>query len=47
MRADLPATDPVGHIGEAYDLNTFNLVLNELQDQQDRTFACSFGSPGR
>ncbi|KAL1961569.1 hypothetical protein VTN77DRAFT_1606 [Rasamsonia byssochlamydoides] len=39
--------DPVGHIGEAYDLNVWNLVLNALDDTPDREFACVLGSPGR
>ncbi|PWN46886.1 alpha/beta-hydrolase [Violaceomyces palustris] len=44
---DFCPLDPVGHLSEAYDLNVWNLVLNELQDQQSRKFACTFGSPGK
>ncbi|KAH7357298.1 secreted lipase [Rhexocercosporidium sp. MPI-PUGE-AT-0058] len=39
--------DPVGHIGEAYDTNVWNLVVNSLDSTPHRTFTCSFGSPGR
>ncbi|KAL4947019.1 Alpha/Beta hydrolase protein [Aspergillus filifer] len=39
--------DPVGHIGEAYDLNVWNLVRNALVDEPDREFFCVVGSPGR
>ena len=39
--------DPVGHIGEAYDLNVWNLVKNVLDDTPDRGFVCLFGSPGK
>ena len=39
--------DPVGHIGEAYDTNVWNLVVNALDSTPHRTFTCSFGSPGR
>jgi triacylglycerol esterase/lipase EstA (alpha/beta hydrolase family) len=39
--------DPVGHIGEAYDLNVWNLVLNSLESVYDREFSCVVGSPGR
>ena len=39
--------DPVGHIGEAYDLNVWNLVLNALESETGRTFLCVIGSPGR
>lgn len=39
--------DPVGHIGEAYDTNVWNLVLNSLEKQTGRKFACLAGSPGR
>ncbi|EFY93325.1 hypothetical protein MAC_00563 [Metarhizium acridum CQMa 102] len=39
--------DPVGHIGEAYDLNVWNLVLNSLEKKVGRKFPCVFGSPGR
>jgi triacylglycerol esterase/lipase EstA (alpha/beta hydrolase family) len=39
--------DPVGHIGEAYDLNVWNLVKNVLDDTPDRRFVCLLGSPGK
>ena len=39
--------DPVRHIGEAYDLNVWNLVINALDSTPNRAFACSIGSPGR
>lgn len=39
--------DPVGHIGEAYDLNVWNLVKNVLDDTPDRGFVCLLGSPGK
>ncbi|KAK4982895.1 hypothetical protein LTR66_009047 [Elasticomyces elasticus] len=39
--------DPVGHIGEAYDTNVWNLVVNALNTTPKRAFACSFGSPGK
>ncbi|KAF3392592.1 hypothetical protein F1880_008773 [Penicillium rolfsii] len=39
--------DPVGHIGEAYDLNVWNLVKNVLDDTPDRKFLCLLGSPGK
>ena len=39
--------DPVGHIGEAYDLNVWHLVLNSLQDQIGNRFLCVLGSPGK
>ncbi|KAL4924859.1 esterase/lipase family protein [Aspergillus undulatus] len=39
--------DPVGHIGEAYDLNVWNLVKNALDDQLHRDFPCVIGSPGK
>jgi triacylglycerol esterase/lipase EstA (alpha/beta hydrolase family) len=38
--------DPVGHIGEAYDLNVWNLVLNALTAAPDRQFDCVIGAPG-
>ena len=43
---DFCPADPVGHIGEAYDANVWNLVANALEDQPYRTFACTVGSPG-
>ena len=39
--------DPVGHIGEAYDLNVWNLVKNVLDETPDRSFVCLLGSPGK
>ncbi|KAJ5103208.1 hypothetical protein N7532_003737 [Penicillium argentinense] len=39
--------DPVGHIGEAYDLNVWNLVKNVLDETPDRKFVCLIGSPGK
>lgn len=44
---DTCSWDPVGHIGEAYDLNTWHLVKNVLDDTPDRHFVCLAGSPGR
>lgn len=39
--------DPVGHIGEAYDVNVWNLVKNALDSTPDRAFICLIGSPGK
>lgn len=39
--------DPVGHIGEAYDLNVWNLVTNSLEDDIGDKFFCVIGSPGK
>jgi len=39
--------DPVGHIGEAYDLNVWNLVKNVLDSTPNRAFPCLAGSPGK
>ncbi|KAL3469936.1 lipase [Aspergillus californicus] len=44
---DFCPLDPVGHIGEAYDLNVWNLVRNALDDEPERTFPCVIGSPGK
>jgi hypothetical protein len=44
---DICPLDPVGHIGEAYDLNVWNLVKNVLDDTPDRKFVCLLGSPGK
>lgn len=44
---DVCPADPVGHIGEAYDLNVWNLVKNALDDQPDRESFCVIGSPGK
>ena len=38
--------DPVGHIGEAYDINVWRLTENALDPQSAKPFACSVGSPG-
>ena len=38
--------DPVGHIGEAYDLNVWRLVENALDPADAKPFPCSAGSPG-
>jgi len=38
--------DPVGHIGEAYDLNVWHLVQNALDPAHAHGFICSVGSPG-
>lgn len=40
------SNDPVGHIGEAYDTNVWNLTENALDPSHAATFACSVGSPG-
>lgn len=39
--------DPVGHIGEAYDTNVWNLVKNALDATPNRDFVCFIGSPGK
>ncbi|KAG0153412.1 hypothetical protein PDIDSM_5265 [Penicillium digitatum] len=39
--------DPVGHIGEAYDLNVWHLVKNVLTSTPDKKFLCLLGSPGK
>ena len=44
---DVCPLDPVGHIGEAYDLNVWNLVKNALDSTPDRKFVCLIGSPGK
>jgi len=38
--------DPVGHIGEAYDLNVWHLTENALDPAHARGFFCTAGSPG-
>lgn len=38
--------DPVGHLGEAYDTNVWNLVTQALDPSTAGPFTCSFGSPG-
>ncbi|KAL4804711.1 Alpha/Beta hydrolase protein [Aspergillus unguis] len=44
---DVCPHDPVGHLGEAYDLNVWNLVKNALDDKPGREFTCVIGSPGK
>lgn len=39
--------DPAGHIGEAYDTNVWNLVLNALEQKNGRKFPCFLGPPGK
>lgn len=39
--------DLVGHVGEAYDTNVWNLVKNAIDNTPDRGFVCSAGSPGK
>lgn len=39
--------DPAGHIGEAYDPNVWNLILNSLENQVGRKFPCLAGFPGK
>lgn len=39
--------DPVGHIGEAYDMNVWHLVKNALDQRWTRAFVCFVGSPGK
>lgn len=43
---DFCPLDPVGHIGEAYDTNVWNMVANGLEGRPDRRFPCTVGSPG-
>lgn len=43
---DTCPNDPVGHIGEAYDTNVWNLVENALDPTHAASFTCSAGSPG-
>lgn len=44
---DFCPLDPVGHIGEAYDLNIWTLVVKSLQDDESGPEICVAGSPGR
>lgn len=44
---DFCPNDPVGHIGEAYDLNVWNMVKNALDEQPNREFECVIGAPGK
>lgn len=39
--------DFVGHIGEAYDTNVWNIVKNALDGTPDRDFVCLAGAPLR
>lgn len=39
--------DLVGHVGEAYDTNVWNLVKNAIDQTPKRGFVCSVGSPGK
>ena len=39
--------DPVGHIGEAYDLNVWALVRNTLSGSTAGPSVCTYGSPGK
>ncbi|WP_327358662.1 esterase/lipase family protein [Streptomyces sp. NBC_01304] len=44
---DFCPLDPVGHIGEAYDLNVWHLVRNALDPKNaTRIKVCAVGSPG-
>jgi triacylglycerol esterase/lipase EstA (alpha/beta hydrolase family) len=43
---DVCPGDPVGHIGEAYDTNVWNMVENALDPAHATSFTCSVGSPG-
>ncbi|MDG4866009.1 alpha/beta fold hydrolase [Streptomyces sp. T-3] len=44
---DFCPLDPVGHIGEAYDLNVWHLVRNALDPKNaSRIKICAVGSPG-
>lgn len=42
---DYCPSDFVGHIGEAYDPNVWNLVLNALEGEFGRAFDCTYGFP--
>lgn len=39
--------DFVGHLGEGYDTNVWNLVLNSLENQVGRKFFCLAGFPAK
>ncbi|KAL2816501.1 lipase [Aspergillus granulosus] len=43
---DFCPKDLVGHIGEAYDLNVWNIVKNALDDEPRREFSCVIGTSG-
>ncbi len=38
--------DPVGHLGEAYDLTVWRLTENALDPAHAKSFVCTFGLPG-
>lgn len=42
-----PVDAVVGHIGEAYDLNVWNIVKNALDSAAGRDFVCVVGAPGK
>lgn len=44
---DTCAFDPVGHLGEAYDMNVWNLVKNALDSTPGQAFTCLIGAPGK
>ncbi|KAI5363837.1 putative lipase EstA/Esterase EstB, alpha/Beta hydrolase [Septoria linicola] len=44
---DYCPNDPVGHIGEAYDLNVWKIVQNRLSDNPAGPDVCVKGSPGK
>jgi len=44
---DFCPNDPVGHIGEAYDLNVWAIVLNTLNGSTAGPAVCHVGSPGK
>ncbi|KAF7589012.1 hypothetical protein BBP40_004839 [Aspergillus hancockii] len=44
---DFCPLDPVGHIGEAFDVNVWNMVKNALDDTPNRKFLCVMGLPGK
>ncbi|KAF2173781.1 hypothetical protein M409DRAFT_62042 [Zasmidium cellare ATCC 36951] len=44
---DFCPNDPVGHIGEAYDGNVWELVVNTLSGSEAGPDVCVVGSPGR
>ncbi|MCW2786383.1 MAG: lipase [Marmoricola sp.] len=43
---DFCPLDPVGHLNEAYDLNTYHLVTNALDPSTAAKFSCVAGLPG-
>lgn len=43
---DTCASDPVGHVSEAYDTNVWNLIINALDPANAAPFACATGCPG-